>query len=214
MRFGYIIFILIVGCGEPRGDPQVVVDLSKEKAEVIFAGEAKNGHYCFYTNSVDKEVLSLFSTDGQTDQSSFSELGGKKKLDYSKVSEGSALLTERSISSKDLHSPLAGSSKWSNIAGNASVFPYRIPLATICMISFFSGSLVWIGVGCLPSLASFVVSYRAVWKAKAEGQRKLGSLLSSNIYNNPLLVSELRKIFQWLESENSIICPEQPRIKQ
>lgn len=214
MRFG--VFILMVGCGEPRGEPQVVVDLSKEKAEVIFAGEAGNGHYCFYANSVDKGEMSSFLTGShsQTAQPLFSELGGKKKLDFSKVAEGSTLLTERSISSRDLHSPLAGSSKWSNIAGNASVFPYSIPLATVCMLSWFSGSLVWIGVGCLPSLTSFFINYRAVRKAKAEGRRKLGSLLSPYVYNNPLLLSELGKIFQWLESENSVVCPKQPRIKQ
>lgn len=214
MRFGYTVFILTVGCGEPRGDPQVVVDLSKEKAEVIFASEAGNGHYCFYGNSVDKELMSPFLADGQTDQPPSSELMGKKKLDYSKVAEGSTLLTERSISDKDLHSPLAGSTTWSNIAGNAAAFPYRIPLATVCMVSFLSGSLLWIGVGCLPSLASFLISYRAIRKARAEGHRKLGSLLSSYVYINPLLLSELHKVFQWIESENSVVCPERPRIKQ
>lgn len=224
MRVGYIVFILMVSCGEPNSKPQVVADLGKEKAEIIFAREAGNGQYCVYANSVDKKLLPTpwggvvnqqQETEEKTNQSPYSELKVKDKLDFSKIAEGSTLLTERSVSSKDLYFPLVGNSKHSNIASKASYLPYVGPLVVACVLSspfFLPAYLV-----CAPFLLSvlvvgYVVPIRARKAAAKEGQDKLDALLLTDVYNWPSLLPELRKIFRWLESENSAECPNQPRI--
>ena len=223
MRVGYIIFcILTVSCGEPDSKPQVVADLSKEKAEIIFAREAGNGQYCVYANSVDKkllptpwgELVNQQEAGEQTNQATPNELRVKGKLDFSKVAEGSTLLTERSVSSKDLYYPLVGNSKHSNIASKASYLPYVGPFVLACMLSPFFPAAYFV---CTPFLLSvlvvaYIVPIRAKKAAAKEGQNKLNALLLTDVYNWPSLLPELRKIFRWLESENSIECPSQPRI--
>lgn len=215
-----VIFILIVSCGEPHGKPQVVADFNGEQAEIIFARKASNGQYCFYANTVEKELLSKGlpllkdqASEQDGDQSSFTKLE-EKQVDFSKISEGSTLLTERSVSSNDLKYPLTGSTKWSNIMTKTSYIPYNIPLSFGCFagLVLLSTPVGWLAVSCVPLIASYAMSLRAGVKALAEGRRKLNAAVRLEVYRDPLLLQELRKIFQWLESENSIECPAQPRI--
>lgn len=223
MRIGYIVFILIVSCGPPHSDPQVVVDFSKEKAEIIFARPADNGQFCFYSNSVEKELLPPLFKDRErviakekqkNPEANYELVRTKFEVDFSKVSEGSTLLTERTISSRDLISPLISSSKWTNIASKTALIPLNFPLVVGCGVGFFLPAAGWFLVACVPIAASITFSFIASIKAEMEGARKRGSLMSPFIYSNdPSLLQELRKIFQWLESENSTECPKQPRIE-
>lgn len=221
MRIGCI-FLLIVGCGEPHSEPQVVADFSKEKVELIFARKTDNKQFCFYANNVDAELV--FAGDGQTaDNHTDNELLPTKstntpKVDYSKIAEGSTLLTERSVSSKDLFRPLVGNSKWHNIYAKSSQRPYYHLLSIPCLATTIFVPNPVLSLSCIPfviyAITPSVIRGYARKKVLAEGHGKLQASLSSSIHDNPLLLSELRKIFRWLESENSVACPTQPRIEQ
>ena len=228
MRYlSYIVVLLVMACGEHKGSnggvrhlfdngDQVENGDQNGKRSIIFATKQPNDQHCFYEQNISDEVAleSVYSN---------------KKI-IRKLGQGSALLTPRSLSHKDVRRALSAGTKENNIVSHLLFNPVSFPLSLTCFVSssvflisnvaaaIFAGpagamlTMTTMGkvaaVACSAEMALYAgavfFSIDGASTSRSTSKKLVSPYLHGTSTNE---LERLRKIFTWLESRDAMQCP-------
>ena len=210
MKFILVITFVLLSCGRTPVSKPTYFAGNGEQAEVILAGQMRNGQHCFYERKIERS--NLFNADSSSDN------GSTPRLKLKELGKGSSLLTPRSVYLKDLQSALASRSRSTNVAGNLVSWT-TFPMVMSCYASLVAGIF---GAHIFPVIATTCGSVIllstgalvAAARASSEAKTKVNGVTSASLYQASFEDMEhLRDIFTWLESVDSAVCPLQPKFK-
>ena len=212
--------LLLMACGGQRASDGGVRHLFDNGAQdgkksIIFAAKQPNGQHCFYGREIASEV-------SRESVSSNNEA-------VRELAQGSALLTPRSLSHKDVRGALSADTKESNIVDHLLFNPVSLPLSLTCFVSstsfLFGNVAMAIIIGAGAALTMVTLGKVAAVSCGAELAIYAGAVFfgidgaSTSSFTSKKLVSShlhgastdelgrLRKIFIWLESRDAMQCP-------